>query len=160
MGIDIADALEKAHRAGVVHRDLKPANIFLVRRGGASDPLEAKLLDFGLAKRRGAVAPFTMSAVTGMAPPATVEGTILGTFHYMAPEQVEGLDVDARSDIFAFGAVLYEMVTGLETVRRCIGGQFIGAILKDEPPPISTRQPLAPSALDHVVEKCLAKDRG
>ena len=120
MGIDIADALEKAHHAGVVHRDLKPANIFLVRRGGASAPLEAKLLDFGLAKRRGAAAPITMSAVTGMATPATVEGTILGTIHYMSPEQVEGRDVDTRSDIWALGAVLYEMATGNDrsTVHR------------------------------------------
>ncbi len=107
IGIDIADALDKAHRAGIAHRDVKPANIFLVRRGGASAPPEAKLLDFGLAKLRGPAAPITMSAMTqATVTPATATGTILGTIHYMAPEQVEGREADTRSDICALGAVL------------------------------------------------------
>jgi serine/threonine protein kinase len=107
IGIDIADALDKAHHAGIVHRDLKPANIFLVRSGGSSAPPDAKLLDFGLAKLRGPAAPITMSGMEGMtiATPATVEGTILGTIHYMSPEQVEGRDADQRSDSWGRGAV-------------------------------------------------------
>jgi serine/threonine protein kinase len=152
IGIAIADALDKAHRAGIVHRDLKPANVMLTKSG-------AKLLDFGLAKLRGSAAPIGMSAMTRMtATPPTAEGTILGTIHYMAPEQVEGRDADTRSDIWALGAVLYEMATGRRPFDGASAASVIGAILKDTPPAVSTRQPLAPSALDHLVERCLEKD--
>jgi serine/threonine protein kinase/Tol biopolymer transport system component len=152
IGVDIADALDKAHRADIVHRDLKPANVMLTKSG-------AKLLDFGLAKLRGPAAPITMSAMTkATATPATATGTILGTIHYMSPEQVEGRDADTRSDIWALGAVLYEMATGRRPFDGASAASVIGGILKDAPPPISTRQPLAPSALDHVVEQCLEKD--
>ena len=169
IGIDIADALDKAHRADIVHRDVKPANIFLVRKGGASAP-DAKLLDFGLAKTgvvqafRPAVSGgpegphYTLTALPTTPPGLTAQGTILGTIHYMAPEQVEGRDADTRSDIWALGAVLYEMTTGRRPFDGASAASVIGAILKDTPPTISTRQPLAPAALDHLVKRCLEKD--
>ena len=153
IGISIADALDKAHHAGIVHRDLKPANVMLTRSG-------PKLLDFGLAKLRGPAAPISLSGVTRLttAVPNTAHGTILGTIHYMAPEQVEGREADARSDIWALGAVLYEITTGRKPFDGESAASVIGGILKDTPAPVSVRQPVAPNALDHLVERCLAKD--
>jgi serine/threonine-protein kinase len=146
----IAQALEEAHRAGIVHRDLKPANVMITKGG-------AKLLDFGLAKT-GAPALAGLSALTTSPGNLTAQGTILGTIQYMAPEQVEGAEADARTDIFAFGAVLYEMVTGRKAFEGKTAASLLGAILRDQPPPIATLQPLAPRALDRVVAACLAKD--
>ena len=158
IAIQMAEALDTAHRAGVVHRDLKPGNIMLVRRGGPSGPPEAKLLDFGLAKTRAPVAAGAGVSMLPTTPPgATVQGTILGTFHYMAPEQLEGQEADARSDIFSFGAVVYEMVTGRKAFEGRSQASLIAAILERDPPPLSSLQPLAPRALDHIVAKCLAK---
>jgi len=128
IAMDIADALDKTHRAGITHRDLKPANIMLTKTGvGRQGSPEAKLLDFGLAKLRGPAAPISMSGMTRLATagPSTAHGTILGSMHYMAPEQVEGREADARSDIWAFGAVLYEMATG----RRPFDGDSPASVL-------------------------------
>jgi len=162
----VCDALDRAHRAGIVHRDLKPANIFLVRSSGASAPPVAKLLDFGLAKT---AAPVVAASGLSMMPttppldaarggPLTAQGTILGTFQYMAPEQIEGVEADARTDIFAFGALLFEMLTGRTAFDGKTRASLLGAILKDEPPRVSTVQPLAPASLDRIVATCLAKD--
>jgi Tol biopolymer transport system component/predicted Ser/Thr protein kinase len=152
--IEIASALDRAHRQGIVHRDLKPGNIMLTKAG-------AKLLDFGLAKLLPSATPPAASAFTALPTaerPLTTEGTIVGTFQYMAPEQIEGKEPDARTDIFAFGAVLYEMATGRRAFTGKSQASLIAAILATEPPPISTLQPLAPPALDRVVKTCLAKD--
>jgi serine/threonine protein kinase len=159
IGIQIADAFDKAHHAGIVHRDLKPANIMLVRRGGPSGPPDTKLLDFGLAKVTPAVvAASGISIAPTMQTPVTAQGTILGTLQYMAPEQVEGQDTDARTDIFAFGCVLCEMLTGRKAFEGKSHAGVIAAILDRQPPPISTVHPLTPSQLDHVVQRCLAKN--
>ncbi|HEX2120105.1 MAG TPA: protein kinase, partial [Thermoanaerobaculia bacterium] len=154
-GVEIAEALDKAHRAGIVHRDLKPANVILTKSG-------AKLLDFGLAKF--AQPAFTQTdpeaatAAISHRKPLTEEGSILGTFQYMAPEQVEGREADARTDIFALGAVLYEMATGKRAFDAKTRASLIASILDRDPPPISAVQPLAPAALERVVKLCLAKD--
>ena len=152
-GIEIADALDKAHRQGIVHRDLKPGNIMLTKSG-------VKLVDFGLAKLA-AVGPANTSVSilpTQAGLNLTQEGTILGTFQYMAPEQLEGKEADARSDIFAFGAVLYEIATGQKAFAGKSQASLIASILSAEPPAISTVSPMTPPALDRVVKTCLAKE--
>jgi len=153
-GIEIAEGLEKAHRSGIVHRDLKPGNIMLTKSG-------AKLMDFGLAKAS-AVAPISGMTATFATPeashPLTAVGMVVGTFQYMSPEQVEGKEADSRSDIFALGAVLYEMATGKRAFSGKSHASIVAAILASEPQPISAVQPMSPPALDRVVKGCLAKD--
>jgi len=163
IGIAVAEALAFAHRSGIVHRDLKPGNIMLTQAG-------AKLMDFGLAKplgpRNAAVAsgaPPSFTAVatlSGPSPltPLTTAGSVVGTIQYMSPEQIEGKEADARSDIFAFGAVLYEMVAGKRAFQGKSHLSTATAILEKDPEAISTIQPLAPKALEHTVQTCLAKN--
>jgi len=150
-GQEIADALDKAHRQGIVHRDLKPGNVMLTKSG-------VKLLDFGLAK---AIAPAQSSSSLTALPTQqglTQEGTILGTFQYMAPEQLEGKEADGRTDIFALGATLYEMATGKKAFSASSQASLITAIMSAEPAAISSVVPMSPPALDRAVRKCLAKD--
>jgi Tol biopolymer transport system component len=155
VGVQIADALERAHRQGIVHRDLKPGNVMLTRSG-------VKLLDFGLAR---SLAPSAdsggvLSSLPTQAEPSrlTERGTIMGTFQYMSPEQLEGKETDARSDIFALGAVLYEMATGKKAFYGASRASLISSILRDEPRPISADAPMTPPAFERVVKTCLAKD--
>ncbi len=153
-GREIASALDAAHRRGIIHRDLKPGNIMLTKSG-------AKLVDFGLA-RTIADSKAPLDSVTGLpteeAEPLTAQGTILGTFQYMSPEQLEGMEADARTDIFALGAVLYEMATGTRAFQGKSKTSLIAAIVSSQPAPISSIAPMTPPALDHVVRKCLEKD--
>ncbi|HVS31585.1 MAG TPA: protein kinase [Thermoanaerobaculia bacterium] len=152
-GVQIAGALDAAHRQGIVHRDLKPGNVMLTRSG-------AKLLDFGLAKESG----FRSNLASG-APDMqteqkalTAEGTMVGTFQYMAPEQLEGANADARTDIFALGTLLYEMTTGVRAFDGKTRTSIIAAIVSGTPAPISSMQPMTPPALEHVIRRCLAKE--
>jgi eukaryotic-like serine/threonine-protein kinase len=152
--IEIADALDKAHRKGITHRDLKPGNVMLTKSG-------TKLLDFGLAKLKQEVAPaIPDSQLPTMKSAVTAEGTILGTLQYMAPEQVEGKvdEIDGRTDIFAFGVVVYEMATGKRAFEGKSPASVMGAIMHLDPPPMSSLQPVTPPALDRLVKTCLAKD--
>jgi serine/threonine protein kinase len=151
-GIEIADALDKAHRHGIVHRDLKPGNIMLTKSG-------VKLLDFGLAKAFAPAAPVeSLTSAPTVARDVTREGTILGTLSYMAPEQLEGKETDSRTDIFALGAVLYEMATGRKAFSGASQASLISAILATEPPPLSSVHPMTPPAFDRLIRTCLAKD--
>jgi len=151
IGMEIADALDRAHRQGLVHRDLKPGNIVLTKGG-------AKLLDFGLARMTGLEeAPRSLSSPT-MSRPLTAEGTIVGTFQYMAPEQLEGAETDARSDIFSFGSVLYEMASGRRAFEGKSQASLIAAILREVPAPISSIRDVIPPAVERVILRCLEKN--
>jgi Tol biopolymer transport system component len=157
IGGEIADALDRAHRAGVVHRDLKPGNIMLTRGG-------AKLMDFGLARAAGIAGGAGSGSLGGLtqsptvAQPLTAEGTIVGTFQYMSPEQLEGKEADARSDLWALGCVLYEMATGKRAFEGKSQASLITSIMGSQPAPISQVAPMTPPALDNLARAMLAKD--
>ena len=152
VGAQIAEALDRAHRSGIVHRDLKPGNVMLTATG-------AKLLDFGLAKETAGVASLVTVTASNPVSPVTQQGMIVGTFQYMSPEQIEGKELDGRSDIFSLGAVLYEMVTGKRAFEGKTQLSVASAILEREPEPIRAVKSITPPALEHAIQRCLAKDR-
>jgi serine/threonine protein kinase/Tol biopolymer transport system component len=148
----VADALAKAHKLGFVHRDLKPANVMLTKSG-------AKLMDFGLAKQSGSAPLATaLTEMTMEQPKLTSEGMLVGTYQYMAPEQLEGKEADARTDIFSLGELIYEMATGKPAFSGKSRASLIAAILTTEPQPMVALQPMTPPGLERIVKKCLAKD--
>jgi serine/threonine protein kinase len=151
-GVDIAEALHEAHRLGVIHRDLKPGNIMIARQG-------IKVMDFGVAK---VMRPVTMTGAAPVTATAeatlTMTGSLIGTVPYMAPELLEGRAADPRTDVFALGCVLYEMVTGRAAFSASSQAGLISTILTADPPPVSALQPTAPESLDRAIGRCLAKD--
>ena len=160
VGMEVSEALEVAHRAGIVHRDVKPGNIMLTKSG-------AKLMDFGLARAMAigvsgaSDAPLLSAATMSEASPLsplTCMGEVIGTIQYMSPEQIEGQKADARSDLFALGAILYEMATGKRAFQGKSQISVASAIMEKDPEPISATQPLTPPAFEHVVSTCLAKN--
>src|SRR5205823_12649748 len=152
IGAAVADALARAHRSGIIHRDLKPGNIMLTKSG-------PKLLDFGLARKAAEEAEkVAHDAETRVEKALTADGTILGTLPYMAPEQLEGHDTDARTDVFALGTVLYEMTTGQRAFKAKSQASLITKIMSEQPTPIGQLQPITPPALHRLIMKCLAKD--
>ncbi|HXV14863.1 MAG TPA: serine/threonine-protein kinase, partial [Candidatus Krumholzibacteria bacterium] len=158
LGRAIGEALERAHRAGVVHRDLKPGNIMLTKTG-------PKLMDFGLARSAGLAGGVGSGSVRSNATqsptvgaPLTAEGTIVGTFQYMSPEQLEGKEADARSDVWALGCVLYEMATGARAFEGQSQASLIAAIMTGEPRAVRDLQPVAPADLEKVIKQCLQKN--
>ncbi|HYI10733.1 MAG TPA: protein kinase [Thermoanaerobaculia bacterium] len=151
VGVEIGDALEKAHRQGIIHRDLKPGNVVLTKSG-------AKLLDFGLAKWMPADEHSILGRAEDVTKPLTMQGTLLGTIPYMSPEQLEGKEVEAQSDIFSFGAILYEMATGVRAFNAGSNASLIASILREDPPPVSRLRHLLPRGLDQIIRTCLNKN--